>query len=145
MAARETMRVHAQPLLEDGETIERIFPVTSGMHPLVPILCLVIGVFMPKTGWLLTAGLCLVGLGLVLAFVADYRVVAVTDRSLVVLSSGAFFVYRAKRLMARLPVDTRVGPMRGFLWVKAVGLSEALGERCFVHTRFRGAADSRIR
>lgn len=121
MALREKLRERAQPHLEPGEEIQSVFLAQTGPTP-----------------WLAGA----IG-ALIYFFVAKYRVVVVTDRSIVLLNAGAFVPTKPKGVFARLPRNTQLGPYEAKVWGKVV-----LGDtRHWVHRRFKGdveAADAAL-
>jgi hypothetical protein len=63
------------------------------------------------------------------------RVVLLTDRGVLVLEYGRFSGVKPTRLLARLPLDTPIGPLSG-LWAR----TELAGERLWVHRRWHGNA-----
>jgi hypothetical protein len=94
------------PLLEPGEQPQASFPAQAGSSP-----------------WL-TGQLGLLGM----AF-AKPRIIALTDRSIVVFQANAMGA--PKKVLARLPRDTQIDPLKG-IWAKVV-----LGdEKMYVHKRF---------
>jgi hypothetical protein len=95
MALREKLRTKAQPLLNPGETIEQIFPAQGGAHPL------------------LVTSFGLVGL-LLMAKWLKFYVVARTDQSLILFGGGASG--KPKNVIARLPLDTPIGPVKGIFF-----------------------------
>jgi hypothetical protein len=60
-----------------------------------------------------------------------YRIVVVTDRSIVVLRSGMWRPAKPKGLITRSPRPVRIGPASG-LWAHV----NIAGEQCWVHKRF---------
>ena len=87
----EKLRERTQPLLESGEQIEHIFP--------------------GQTIHIWTGAL------LVPWWLVNYRVVAVTDRNVVLINAGKVRV-RPKEIIARYPLDTPLGPPSGNLMYK---------------------------
>ncbi len=78
---------------------------------------------------------------LVLQSWVSRRIIAVTNREVMVIEAGKFAATSPKRVMARLPRQTTIGPVRG-VWAK-VRLGD---EVMWVHRRFHGdvaAADAR--
>ena len=65
-------------------------------------------------------------------FINEYRVVAVTDRRIVVFDSGRLTVAKAKSVAYELPRATVLGPGKGRLWHRIETGQETLR----VHTRF---------
>jgi hypothetical protein len=107
MALRDKLRERCLPHLENGETIEQVFLAQTG----------------PSPYWLfLTYLVC---------FWTKYRIVAVTDRSIAVFDAGIWSPAKPKRLWARLPRETPLGPVSG-LWGK-ISLN---GVTHHVHKRF---------
>jgi hypothetical protein len=111
MALRDKLRERVQPFLEPGEEVQAVFPAQTGPTP-----------------WLAGA----FG-ALIYVFFAKYRIVVVTDRSIVLLRSGAFTGASPKELVARLPRDQQLGPVKG-MW----GKIQLDGTRHWVHKRFHG-------
>ena len=112
MALRDKRRERTQPLLVPGEKIEEVFLAQEGR------------------GWML--GL---GGGLLLLLFAKPRVVAVTDRAIVVFRQSKLTA-TPKELLARLPRHTHIGPVKGRIWAKVV----LNGEQTYIHRRFHGDA-----
>lgn len=67
----------------------------------------------------------------ILLFTNDYRVVIVTDRRILVGSSGRWAATKVKRIVHELPRSTQIGPPSGF-WYKC----ESLGDTLYIHKRF---------
>ena len=107
MALRDKLRERAQPLLEPGENIEEVFLAQEGKS------------------WML--GL---GGGILLLLFAKPLVVVVTDRSVVVFRQSKLTATPKGRL-ARLPRNTKIGPVKG-LWSKVV----LNGVQVYIHRRF---------
>src|SRR3712207_2409945 len=107
MALRDKLRERAQPLLADGEEIRHVFLAQAGPSP-----------------WLFA-------LSWLFAFWMKYRVVAVTDRNVVLLQSSPWKPAAPKEVVARLPRSTKFGELKG-VWAKI----DLGGERYFVHKRF---------
>ena len=120
MALREKLASRAQPFLEPGEQVQQIFPTQVGPNP-----------------WMIPA----IG-PIIVMLVSKIRVIAVTDRGIVVLNSSKLSA-KPTGLLQRLPRQTRLGPVEGKVWAKInVG-----GERHWVHRRFHKdaqAADAAI-
>ncbi|AEH10039.1 MULTISPECIES: hypothetical protein [Protofrankia] len=77
-------------------------------------------------------------------FWIDYRIVVVTDQSILVLRAGKLVPSKPKgdAPLARLPRQTVLGPLSG-LW----GKTQATGEKLNIHKRFHkdiAAADAAI-
>jgi hypothetical protein len=118
MALRDKLRERSQPLLEEGEEIQHVFLAQAGPTP-----------------WLFA-------LSWLFAFLMKYRVVAVTDRNVVLLESSSWTPAKPNQVVARLPRQTRFGPVKG-VWAKV----DLAGERYFVHKRFHRdveAADAEV-
>jgi hypothetical protein len=118
MAIRDKLSKNAAPLLQPGEVIQATFPAqtTSQYFALISY-------------W-------------IIIFKNAYRVVVVTDRRILVCSSGRVTMTPVKEVLRELPRATRIGPASG-LWYK----TEALGERLYVNKRFHkdiAAADAAI-
>ncbi len=118
MAIRDTLRSNVQPHLQPGETVQSVFcgQTTSQWFALISIWIIIVS--------------------------NAYRVVAVTDRRIIVFRSGRFRMTPVKGVVAEFPRGTRIGPASG-LWYKC----ENLGERLYIHKRFHKdvvAADTAI-
>ena len=110
MALREKLIERSQPFLEPGETVQAAFPAQTGPTP-----------------WLAGA------LGaLIYAFVAKFRIVVVTDRSIVLLKAGALTGTKPKELVKRVP-RTPLEPFSAKVWGKVM----IDGERHWAHRRFK--------
>lgn len=121
MALREKLRERSQSYLEPGETIQAVFLAQTGPTP-----------------WLAGAFGALIYM-----FIAKYRIIVVTDRQILVLTSGAFSPSKPKEVSQRLPRNTKLGPFTAKVWGKV----EIGGERHWVHRRFRAdveAADTAL-
>ena len=109
MALRDKLASKTQPFLEPGEQITQIFAAQSGPNP-----------------WMIPA----IG-PIIVMFMSQMKVIAVTDRAVLVLKSSKMSP-KPTQLLQRLPRQTRLGPIEGKLWGKiTVG-----GERTWVHKRF---------
>ena len=104
---RDKLRERSQPFLEPGEEIHHVFLAQAGPSP-----------------WLFA-------LSALLGFLMKYRVVAVTDRSVVLLSASPWVPSKPKELVARLPKSTKIGPVSG-VWAKV----QLQGEKYYIHKRF---------
>lgn len=114
MALQEKLKSRTAPYLEPGEEVRQVFMAESGAPP-----------------WLFFG--ILLGLGaLVVIWLMRPLIIAVTDRSVVVLRATRFRVAAPKELVARLPRQTRLGPVNGKLWAKL----DLAGQRVWVHRRF---------
>jgi hypothetical protein len=107
VALREKLSERVQPHLEPGETVQNIFLGQTGLNPYV------------------AANLGLFGMLLGV----KWRIIAVTDRAVLVFDAN--FGSKPKRLLARLPRGTRIGPVTG-VWAK----TQLNGEKLYVHRRF---------
>jgi len=109
MALREKLAERATPFLEPEEQVRQAFLAQTGPSPYFVFL-----------SWI------------IIVLFADYRVVVVTDRAILVLSSGKFFPAKPKKLVARLSRGTPLGPVSGAMWARL-----QLGtDRMWVHRRF---------
>lgn len=107
MAMRDALKEKVQPHLAPGETINSIF-LAQTTNP-----------------WLLVISYWFM-------FMKDsFRVVAVTDRRIVVCSTARMSPKQVKGILRELPRSTTIGPAKG-LWYK----TEALGERMWVAKKF---------
>ena len=106
MALRDKLRERSQPFLEPGEQIQQIFlaQTASQYQVLIPIL------FLLKN---------------------RYRVVAVTDRAVVVLEAARMQNSKPTGVLTRLPRSTPLGAPAGMWAVLDLG-----GEKLRVHKRF---------
>lgn len=107
MALRDKLRERCQPLLEPGEQTQEVFLAQTGPSPWFGLLTYLIFFWVKR------------------------RVIAVTDRAIVVIRSGSWSGTSAQEVLARLPRNTPLGPVSG-LWAKVV----LNGERMWVHKRF---------
>ncbi len=108
MAARDKIAERMQPYLEPGEQIRHVFAAQTGPSPYWAVLT-----------WL------------IMAFGAKYRLVAVTDRAVVVCRASMWKPFAPKDLLGRLPRGVSFGPVRG-LW----GKTTVGPEQMWVHKRF---------
>jgi hypothetical protein len=107
VAVRDALKEKVQPYLGPGETINSIF-VAQTTNP-----------------WLLVISYWIM-------FMKDsFRVVAVTDRRILVCSTGRMSAKEVKGVLRELPRSTTIGPAKG-LWCK----TDALGERMWVAKKF---------
>jgi hypothetical protein len=106
MALRDKLRERSQPFLEPGEQIQQIFlaQTASQYQVLIPVL------FLLKN---------------------RYRVVAVTDRAVVVLEAARMQNSKPTGVLTRLPRTTALGTPTGMWAVLELG-----GEKLRVHKRF---------
>jgi hypothetical protein len=116
MKIRDKMIERVTPFLEPGEQVEQVFAAQTKS----PYLALI-------TYWLLVVG-------------NPYRVVAATDRRVVVCRLRRFSGTAVTGIVSEAPRGTRIGPATG-IWYK----TQALGERLYIHKRFHkdvAAADA---
>lgn len=106
MGLREILAERSQPLLEPGEQIEVVFlaQTASQWTMFVPVM------FFLKN---------------------RNRIVAVTDRAVVVIASSRLLSSKPVGVKARLPRSTPLGTPKG-IWARL----ELDGERMYVHKRF---------
>ena len=112
MALRDKLAGRAAPYLEPGEQIRYVFQAQEGASP-----------------WLIGA------------LFQKYRIVAVTDRAIVVLGIP-WMRSKPNRVVARLPRNTEIGKMSGVF-----GKTRITGKKMYVHRRFHkdvAAADAEI-
>ena len=107
MALRDKLRTKVQPFLEPGESIEEVFPAQAASPWMVGL-----------------------GGGLFIVLLGQPRTIVVTDRAVVVLRQSKASL-TPKGVLARLPRNTRIGPVSG-LWAK----TELNGQRLWIHRRF---------
>jgi len=112
---RERIIEQAAPLLEPDESVAHVVRALEGPSRwLALLLGLIVGL-----GLTVLVQLPLVGLPVfVLVFTSMYarRIILATDQALVVLA-GKRFRFVPTRVLARLDVDTRIGPFKG-LWLR---------------------------
>jgi hypothetical protein len=94
MAVRDVMRASAAQFVEPGETIEQVF----GAQTASPLTAPLIG-------------------SLIALVINRYRIVAVTERRILVLDAGKWTQRTARAVVSELPRATRLGPTSG-LWTK---------------------------
>jgi hypothetical protein len=121
MALRDKLAERAQPYLAPGETVQYVFLAQTGPTPYFVVLTTLI------------------------IFWINYRIVVVTDQSILVLRAGKIVATKPKgdAPLVRLPRETVLGPVSG-LW----GTTKATGEKLRVHKRFHkdiAAADAMLR
>jgi hypothetical protein len=120
MALRDKLIERSRSYLEDGEQVEQVFLAQTGPTP-----------------WLMA----LIG-AIAMAFATKRRIVLVTDRAIVLLHASAWTGTTPKSVVARLPRQTRIGPLSG-VW----GKTELNGQRTWINKRFFKdveAADARL-
>jgi len=107
MAIRDKIRANAAPLLQPGEQIQAVIPaqITSGWMALISYWIIVIR--------------------------GAYRVVVVTDRRILVCSSGRMRMTPVNEVLREVPRATLIGPPSG-LWYR----TDSLGERLYIAKRF---------
>jgi hypothetical protein len=107
MAIRDKLRKNVSPYLEAGEQIQSVFVAQTASQYFALI-----------SYW-------------IIIIKNAYRVVAVTDRRILVFQAGRFSTTQIKGLLRELPRSTRIGPASG-LWYK----TDVLGERLHINKRF---------
>jgi hypothetical protein len=107
VALREKLTERVQPHLEPGEQVQNIFMGQTGLNPYVAANLGALGVLLG----------------------VKWRIIAVTDRAVLVFDSN--FGSQPKRLAARLPRTTKIGPVKG-VWAR----TQLNGEKLYVHRRF---------
>jgi hypothetical protein len=116
VAIRDKLRANAQHVLQPGETIQSVFcaQTTSQYFALLSY-------------W-------------IILFTNAYRVVVVTDRRILVCSSGRLRMTPVNEVLRELPRNTQIGPASGLWWK-----SQSLGEQLYINKRFHkdiAAADN---
>lgn len=108
MALRDKLAARVTPMLEPGEQLQQVFLAQGGVSPWIGNSFGLIG----------------------LAAMVKRRIVAVTDRGIVVLEAN-FNGTSPTKILARVPRGSRIGEVKG-IWAKV-----ALGdEKLYVHKRF---------
>jgi hypothetical protein len=107
VAIRDKIAKNATPLLQPGEVIQAVIP-----------------------GQTISQYFALISYWIIF-FKNAYRVIVVTDRRVLLCSSGRVTMTPVKEVLRELPRATRIGPASG-LWYK----TEALGERLYISKRF---------
>lgn len=107
MALRDKLRANAAHVLQPGENIQSVFcaQTTSQYFALISY-------------WIILLS-------------NAYRVVVVTDRRILVCSSGRLRMTPVKEVLRELPRNTRIGPPSGLWW-----RCETLGEKLYINKRF---------
>jgi hypothetical protein len=116
MAIRDKLRANAQPHLQPGEQIQAVMAAQAAS----PFLAII-------SYWIIIAK-------------NAYRIIVVTDRRILLCTTGRLTVTPVKAVLREYPRSTRLGPPSG-LW----HTTEALGEKLWIHKRFAKdieAADS---
>jgi len=109
MALRDKLKHRSQALLEPDEQVQQVFLAQAGPNPNLLFITSLI------------------------SFLSSYRVVAVTDRAVVVLKAGMWRPSFPKEVLERLPRDTQIGPPSGALWSS----TKLPGDKTtWVHRRF---------
>jgi hypothetical protein len=119
--ATTKVRDRVRALVDDGEVVQAAFPAHIGPTP-----------------WLGGA----IG-AVVYAFVAKFRIIVATDRSIIVMRASWYRPKTPQEVLERLPRDTRLGPFEGKVWGKV----HVAGERHWVHRLYRSevtAADAAL-
>jgi hypothetical protein len=119
MAIRDAMRASAAQFVEPGETIQGVFGAQTASPMMAPLI-----------GWL------------IVLIVNRYRIVAVTDRRILVLDAGKWSQRKALSVEAVLPRSTVLGPPTG-LWSKIETPGAKIYVRRFFYKDIK-AADSAI-
>ena len=109
MALRDKLKERVQPMLEPGERVQQVF-MAQAASPYWVILSF----------WILIAK-------------GGYRIVAVTDRNVVVFKAGSFSPSKPASVLQRLP-RTVIGPVAGKLW----GTTTIGTEKLWINRRFFG-------
>ena len=118
MAIRDKIAKNVQPHLEQGETLQAVFPAQGGINPWLGML----------TGYL------------IFLVLGKYVIVAVTDRRIVVFKASPLATTKPKEQLGTFGRETELGPVSG-LW----GKIDLGGMRYYVHRRFHSdvqAADA---
>jgi hypothetical protein len=107
VALRDKLRANAAHVLQPGENIQSVFcaQTTSQYFALISY-------------WIILLS-------------NAYRVVVVTDRRILVCSSGRLRMTPVKEVLRELPRNTRIGPPSGLWW-----RCETLGEKLYINKRF---------
>ena len=90
MAPRDSMRASAAQFVEPGETIEQVLGAQTTSPITAPLIGAVIALIINR-----------------------YRIVAVTDRRILVLDAGKWTPRTARAVVTELPRATRLGPTSG--------------------------------
>jgi hypothetical protein len=107
MAIRDTIRTNAARLLQPGEIVQAVIPAQT------------------KSPWL-----ALISYWIII-FTNAYRVIVVTDRRIVVCSSGRFRMTPVNEVLQEFPRATLIGPTTG-LWYRC----DRLGAPLYINKRF---------
>lgn len=114
MALREKLRDGVQPFLDPGERVVTAFPAQTGPNPM----------WMAAFGFLLAL------------FGTKYRLLVVTEDSILVLRSGMMSAARPRALEKRVPREHL--SFDGSVWAKV----HVDGERHWVHRRFKADVEA---
>jgi hypothetical protein len=90
MTPRDAMRASAAQFVEPGETIEQVLGAQTTSPVTAPLIGAVIALIINR-----------------------YRIVAVTDRRILVLDAGKWTPRTARAVVTELPRATRLGPASG--------------------------------
>jgi hypothetical protein len=116
MALRDKLHRAVEPHLQPGETIQAVFPAQTTSQYMALI-----------SYW-------------IILFRKAYRVVAATDRRIIVFQCGRWSFATIESIAFQAPRQTLIGPAKG-LWYRF----ESLGTPLYVHKRFHkdvAAADA---
>lgn len=107
VALREKLRKNAAALLEPGETIQAVVPAqtVSQYFALISL-------------W-------------IIVFKNAYRNIVVTDRRILLCSSGRFRLSPVKGVLSEYPRQLKIGPAHG-LWYRC----DAFGDKLYINKRF---------
>src|SRR4051812_20038234 len=135
----------ARRLLEPGERVVRVFLAQGGIKPSASVWIVLTGLLGTRTlasaagagNWqaALWGWLGAMAVAAVTTCLTTRRVVLVTDRNVVLLEYGRLGGVKPRRVIARLPQGTRIGPLSG-TWAQI----ELAGERLWVHRKWHGDA-----
>jgi hypothetical protein len=107
VALRDKLQKAVGPHLEQGETVQAIFGAQTKSQYFALI-----------SYW-------------ILVFNQAWRVVAATDRRIIVFQTGRWGMTKIEGITAQSQRRTKIGPAKG-LWYRV----DTLGERLYVHKRF---------
>jgi hypothetical protein len=107
MAIREKIRENASALLQPDETIQAVVPAqtVSQYFALISL-------------W-------------IIVYKNAYRNIVVTDRRILLCSSGRFRLSPVKGILAEYPRQLKIGPVHG-LWYRC----DAFGDKLYINKRF---------
>lgn len=148
MRVLEKTRERSRGFLEQGESVRQVVVAQGGLSPWgvtgmfagagagAVVLGIMARGLAGEAPWLALPWLPIGGIaGIAAVLVTTRRVVLVTDRAVLVPACGGSGPARPKRVVARLPDGTRVGPLSGTYAKVALG-----GERLWIHKKFHGGA-----